>query len=71
MDSKHGLTSVTLPDSVIIFGTNINVQVNELNHGELSNLTGSRISLETFILRNHTGKTSFLMLISSYCIACI
>ena len=71
MQSKHCLTSVTLPDSVTIFGTNINVHVKELNHGELSNLTGSRTSLKTLILRNHTRRTNFLMLISSYCIACI
>lgn len=42
-----------------------------VNQGELSNLIESRISLETLILRNHTGKTGFLMWISSYCIACI
>ena len=71
MQSKHCLTSVTLPDSVTIFGTNINVHVNEVSHRELSNLTESRISLETLILRNPTGKTEFLMWISSYCIACI
>ena len=35
--SKHYLTSVTLPDSVTIFGTNINVHINEVSHGELSN----------------------------------
>ena len=71
MHCEHCVTSVTLPDSVTIFGTGINVQVNEICHGELSNLTESRISLETLILRNHTGKTGFLMWISSYCIACI
>ena len=71
MLSKYYLTSVTLPDSVIIFGTKINVHVNEVSHEELSNFTESRISLETLILRNHTGKTGFLMWISSYCIACI
>ena len=71
MQSKHCLTSITLPDSVTIFGTNINVHINEVSHRELSNLTESRISLETLILRNHTGKTGFLMWISSYCIACI
>ena len=71
MQSKYCLISVTLPDSVTIFGTNINVHVNEVSHRELSNLTESRISLETLILRNHTGKTGFLMWISSYCIACI
>ena len=60
MQDKRCLTSVTLTDSVIIFGTNINVHDHELNNGELSNLTGSRISLETFMVRNHTGKTSFL-----------
>ena len=27
--------------------------------------------METLILRNHTGKTGFLMWISSYCMACI
>ena len=71
MQSKYCLTSVTLPDSVTIFGTNRNVHLNEVSHRELSNLTESRISLETLILRNHTGKTGFLMWISSYCIACI
>ena len=71
MQSKYCLTSVTLPDSVTIFGTNINVHVNEVSHRELSNLTESRISFETLILRNHTGKTGFLMWISSHCIACI
>ena len=57
------MTSVTLPDSVVIFGTRINVHVNEVCYGELSNLTESR---------NHTGsgKTGFLVWISSYCIAC-
>ena len=69
--SKHYLTSVTLPDSVTIFGTNINVLINEVSHGELSNWTKSRIFLETLILRNHSRKTGFLMWISSYCIACI
>ena len=54
MHSKHCLTSVTLPDSVTIFGTNINVHIDEVDDGELGNLTESRISLETLILRNHT-----------------
>ena len=71
MQSNYCLATVTLPDSVTIFGTNINVHVNEVSHRELSNLTESRISLETLILRNHTGKTGFLMWISSYCTACI
>ena len=71
MQSKCCLTSVTLPDSVTIFGTNINVHVNEVSQRELSNLTESRISLEALILRVHTGKTSFLMWISSHCIAFI
>ena len=71
MQSKHCLTSVTLPDSVTIFGTNINVHINEVSNRELSNLTESRISFETLILRNHTGKTGFLMWISSHCIGCI
>ena len=39
----------------------ISVHVNEVSNGELSNLTKSRISLETSILRNHTGKKGFLM----------
>ena len=51
MQSKHCLTSVTLPDSVTIFGTNINVHFNEVSHRELRNLTESRISFETLILR--------------------
>ena len=71
MQSKHCLTSITLPDSVTIFGTNINVHINEVSHRDLSNLTESRISFETLILRNNTGKTGFLMWISSHCIACI
>ena len=71
MQSKHCLISATLTDSFTIFGTNINVHINEVSHRELSNLTESRISLETLILRNPTGKTGFLMWISSYCIACI
>ncbi|RMX58467.1 hypothetical protein pdam_00020879 [Pocillopora damicornis] len=71
MQSKHCLTSVTLPDSVTIFSTNINVHVNEVSHRELSNLTESRTSLETLILRNHSGKTGYLMWILSYCITCI
>ena len=54
MQSKYCLTSVTLPDSVTIFGTNINVHIDEVDDGELGNLTESRISLETLILRNHT-----------------
>ena len=70
-NTMHCVTSVTLPDSVKIFCTRINVHVNELCHRELSNLTESRISLETLILRNHTGKTGFLRWISIYCIACI
>ena len=70
MYSKHCLTSITLPDSVTIFGTNINVHISEVSCGELSNLTESRISLETLILRNHTGKKGFLMWISSSCITC-
>ena len=44
MQSKHCLTSITLPDSVTIFGTNINVHINEVSHRESSNLTESRIS---------------------------
>ena len=44
MQSKYCLISVTLPDSVTIFGTNINVHVNEVSHRESSNLTESRIS---------------------------
>ena len=71
MQSKHCLISATLTDSFTIFGTNINVHVNEVSHRELSNLTESRISLETLILRNPTGKTGFLRWISSYCIAFI
>ena len=71
MHCKHCVTSVTLSDSVTIFGTWIYVHVNEVFHGELRNFTESRISLETLILRNHTGKTAFLMRTSSYCIACI
>ena len=71
MQSKHCLTSVTLPDSVTIFSTNINVHVNEVSHRELSNLTESRTSLETLILRNHSGKTGYLMWILRYCITCI
>ena len=67
MLSKYCLTSVTLPDSVTIFDTSINVHIYEVSHRELSNLTESRISFETLILRNHTGKTGFLMWISSYC----
>ena len=57
MQSNHCLISVTLTDSFTIFGTNINVHVNEVSHRELSNLTESRISLETLILRNPTGKS--------------
>ena len=71
MQSKHCLTSVTLPDSFTIFGTNINVHLNEVSHRELSNLTESQISLKTLILRNPTGKTGFLVWISSYFIACV
>ena len=59
MQRKHCLTSLTLPNSVTNFGTDINAHVNEVSHGEISNLTESRISLETLILRNHTGKTGF------------
>ena len=71
MHCKHCVTSVTPPDSVTSFGIRINVHVNDVCHRELRNLTESWISLETLILRNHTGKTGFLMWISSYCIACI
>ena len=59
MQSKYCLISVTLPDSVTIFGTNINVHVNEVSHRELSNLTERRISLETLILRTTLGKQAF------------
>ena len=68
MHSKHCLISVTLTDSFTIFSTNINVHVNEVSHRELSNLTESRISLETLIL---SGPTGFLMWISSCCIVCV
>ena len=71
MHSKHCLTSVTQPDSVIIFSNNINLHISEVSHGELSNLTESRISSETLILRNYTGKTGFLMWSSSQSITCI
>jgi len=68
MHCEHCVTSLILPDSVTIFGTRIHVHVN----GELRiNLTDSNISLDTLTLRNHTGKTGFLMWISSYCIACV
>ena len=59
MHSKHCLTPVTLPDGVTIFGTKINVHVNEVSHRELSNLTERRISLETLILRTTLGKQAF------------
>ena len=59
MHCEHCVTSVTIPDSLTIFGTIFNVHVNEVCHGELSNLFESRISLETLILRNHTGKQAF------------
>ena len=39
MQSKYCLTSVSLPDSVTTFGTDINVHINEVSHRELSNLT--------------------------------
>ena len=71
MCNEHCLTSFTISDSVNIFGTKINVHVKEGSQGELNNLTESRISVETLILRNHKEKTGFLMWISSYCIACI
>ena len=60
-----------MPDSVTIFSSEINVYVSEVSHGELNNLTESRISLETLILRNQIVKTGFLMWISSHCIAFI
>ena len=59
MQSKHCLISATLTDSFTIFGTNINVHVNEVSHRELSNLTERRISLETLILRTTLGKQAF------------
>lgn len=60
MHNEHSLVaSFAMPDSVKIFGTKINVHINEVSQGELNNLTKSRISLETLILRNHTGKTGF------------
>ena len=71
MHSKQCLILITLSDSVTIFGSEINVHVNEASHRELNNLTESRISLETLILRNQIVKTGFLMWISSHCIACI
>ena len=55
-------------DSATIFGSEINVHVNEASHRELNDLTESRISLETLILRNQIVKTGFLMWISSHCI---
>ena len=60
----HCVSSVTLPDSVTIFGTRINVHVNEVCHGELRNLTESRICLDTLILRNDT--VDFKLLYSLY-----
>ena len=45
--------------------------LSEVSHGELSNLTESRIYLEDLILRNHTGKRGFLLWLCSYCIAFI
>ena len=57
-----------MPDSVTIFSSEINVYVSEVSHGELNNLTESRISLETLILRNQIVKKGFLMWISSHCI---
>ena len=48
-----------MPDGVTIFGTKINVHVNEVSHRELSNLTERRISLETLILRTTLGKQAF------------
>ena len=71
MHSKQCLILITLSDSVTIFGSEINVHVNEASHRELNDLTESRISLETLILRNQIVKTGFLMWISSYCIAFI
>ena len=71
MGSEHHLTSLKIPETVTIFGTNINVTLKEVYQGQLSDLTESRISLETLILRNQSGKTGFLMWISSHCIACI
>ena len=38
MHCEHCVTSVTLPDSVTIFGTRINVHVNEVYHRELREL---------------------------------
>ena len=71
MHSKQCFILITLSDSVTIFGSEINVHVNEASHRELNNLTESRISLETLILRNQIVKTGFLMWISSHCIAFI
>ena len=71
MYSKQCLILITMSDSVTIFGSEINVHVNEASHRELNNLTESRISLETLILRNQIVKTRFLMWISSHCIAFI
>jgi len=60
MHNEHSLVaSFAMPDSVKIFDTKINVHINEVSQGELNNLTKSRISLETLILRNHIGKTGF------------
>ena len=67
MQSKYCLTSVTLPDSVTIFGTNINVHVNEVSHRELSNLTESRISFETLThWENRIFNVDFKSLYSLY-----
>ena len=35
-NTMHCVTSVTLPDSVTIFGSRTNVHVNEVCHGELT-----------------------------------
>ena len=67
MHSKQCLILITMPDSVTIFSSEINVYVSEVSHGELNNLTESRISLETLILRNQIVKKGFLMWISSHC----
>ena len=60
MYNEHCLTSFTISDSVKMFGTKINVHVNERSQGELNNLTESRISVETLILWNHPEKTLFI-----------
>ena len=62
IDNENHSTAVEL-ESVNIFGTNINVNINAMSRRELHSSTESRISLETLILRNHDEKNRIFVML--------